>query len=181
MIYPKTEFVLKNGLKVTLKTPEKADAEKLLSFIRTLAGQTDYLLSSPEDFQFSVEREESFLESFQNSKNWLIAVYDGDKVIADCNLDFYTHVKDRHRGSVGIGVEQSYWGMGIGSLLFDELIRLAKETEGMEQLELGVISANQRAKHLYEKKGFVSTGKIPRALKCKDGTYYDEELMTKFL
>ena len=54
-------------------------------------------------------------------------------------------------------------------------------TEGIEQLELGVIANNEKAKRLYTKKGFVKTGDIPHELKLKDGTYLDGETMVLFL
>ena len=181
MIYEEKEFVVKDNIKVILKTPNKEDAKEVLDFIVRICGQTDFLLSSPEDKKFNVADEERWIESYKESKNYFVCAYVDGKLVGDCNLDFRSHLKDKHRALVGIGIDKEYWNKGIGSLLFDELINLAKKTDGIEQIELGVISINERAKHLYEKKGFVKTGVIPKAIKLKDGTYLDEELMTKFL
>ena len=50
MIYEAHEFTLKNGLKVTIKSPEVSDALKLLDNIVNVSKSTNYLLSEPEDY-----------------------------------------------------------------------------------------------------------------------------------
>ena len=181
MYYQAKEFTAKDNLKVVLKTPEVTEAADLLEFIRRVADQTPFLLSSSEDFNFPVEKEEAFLKAQIETKDYFIAVYVDNKIVGDCGLSFMRHVKDRHRCTIGITIDEKYWGKGIGSLLFDVMIDLAKNTEGIEQIELGVISINDRAKHLYLSKGFEKTGVIKNALKLQDGTYLDEEMMVKFL
>ena len=47
MIYEAKEFTLKNGLKVTLKSPEISDAPKLLDSIIKTSATTDYITSLP--------------------------------------------------------------------------------------------------------------------------------------
>lgn len=180
MIYEEKEFVVKDGLKVVLKTPDKSEAKQVLDFMIKVCGQTDCLLSSVEDKKMSVEDEEKWLEKNIEGEDVFICAYVDEKIVGDCSLNYNRHSKDKHRGRVGIVIDKDYWNKGLGSLLFDEMIRLAKKS-GIEQLELGVNSANERAKRLYKKKGFEYTGKIPRALKLKDGSYYDEEFMVKFL
>lgn len=181
MFYEAKKFKVKGGLEVTLKTPEKSEAREVLDFIRNVTGQTDYLLSVPEDFSADAECEAKFIEANIASGNYFIAVYADGRIIGDCNINFNTHIKDRHRSNVGIAIDKDYWGLGIGSLIFDELIRLAKENGVTEQIELGVIDKNERALSLYRKKGFVKAGSIPRALKLADGSYLDEDFMVRYL
>lgn len=181
MIFETKEYTVKDNLKITLKTPDAAEAMDVLNFIQRSAGQTPFLLSSPEDFNIPVEKEEAFLKSQREGNDYFIAVYDNGEIVGDCGLNFMRHVKDRHRCSVGITIDEKYWGKGIGSLLFDVMIELAKNTPEIEQIELGVISVNERAKRLYKSKGFEKTGVIKNALKLSDGTYLDEEMMVKFL
>ena len=49
----------------------------------------------------------------------------------------------------------------------------------IEQLELDVLTDNQRAIKMYQGFGFEIVGRIPHALKYADGTYGDEYLMVK--
>ena len=186
MIYNEKNFVLKNGTKLILKSPDICDAKMLLEQIITAASQTDYLLSTPRDFEKylnDISKEEEFIARFNESDDYLICAYVSGKIVGNCALRFLKHDKDKHRATVGIAIIKEYWGMGIGSIVFDEMINIAKNTPGIEQIELdgGVIEQNKRAIALYSKKGFVKTGTIPHELKLKDGTYLDGCLMTLFI
>lgn len=181
MIYESRRFSVKDGLEVELKTPERKDAQQLLEFIRNLVSQTPFLLSTVDDLSMTVEQEADFIENNRAGDVWFLCVYVDGKIVGDCHISFNKHEKDKHRANVGIGIDEAYCNKGIGSLLFDELIRLAEEKNGIEQIELGVFSSNLRAKHLYEKKGFKYYATVPHAFKQKDGTYEDEELMIKYL
>ena len=185
MIYAAKEFTLKNGLKVTLKTPEISDALNLLNSIIEVSRTSDYITSLPEDYQKyldDITKEEAFIKSANDSEDrYLFAVYDGETIIANCFLEFLTNIKTKHRGRIGIAVTSTYRGMGIGSLLFDEMISIARNRNGVTQLELEVIKENERAKRLYTSKGFVKTGDRPRVLRLPNGKYLDEELMVLYL
>ena len=61
--------------------------------------------------------------------------------------------KVRHRASLGIAVVQECWNTGLGTVLINGAIDLARKA-GYEQLELGVFSDNSSAIHLYQKLGF---------------------------
>ena len=184
MVYEAKEFIIKDNRKVVFKTPDVCDAKQLLDNIITVGGSTDNLLSSPEDFDKylkDISLEENFIKNTREGINYLIAVYDEGKIIGSCSLDLHFHKKDKHRALIGIAIQKPYWDKGIGSLLFDEMIKIAKGLADIEQIELDVISTNERAKHLYSKKGFVKTGDIPHQLKLSDGTYLDGETMVLFL
>ena len=181
MIYQAKEFTLKNGLKVILKSPEISDAPKMVDCIIEVTKTTDYLNGLPEDYQKyldDMKKEEAFLEGINSSDDsYMIAVFYQDIIIGSCALNFGTMIKTKHRGTIGIAIRKEYRGLGLGSILFDEIINIAKNRESATQLELGVIKDNIIAKKLYISKGFVKTGDVPRALRLQDGTYLDEEMM----
>lgn len=183
MIYQKKEFILKDGTKAVFKTPEISDAKQLLNHIKLVAASTDFITRTPEDFTDDVSKEEAFIVSRRESNCVYICAYVKDVIIGCCEMNFGNLIKNRHRASIGIAIQKEYQNKGLGSLLFDEMIRIAKEKNGIELIELdgGVISTNLLAKHLYSKKGFVKTGDIPKQLKLKDGTYLDGESMVLFL
>lgn len=58
-----------------------------------------------------------------------------------------------HRGDFGVSVVKSHWNRGIGRLLLENILELAKEN-GFEIIDLQVRSDNAAAIHLYEKYGF---------------------------
>ena len=184
MITEPKEYLLKNGLKVVVKTPEIEDAYNIVNHIIAVARSTHFLLSEPEDFQKyldDIDLEKEKLRQYRDGKDYMFAVYLDGIVIANSNLNFFNHLKDRHRARVGIGIQKEYWNLGIGTILFNEMIETARNTPGIEQIELEVISINERAKHLYEKMGFRKVGTLPHQLKLPDGTYYDEDVMVLFL
>ena len=184
MIYKAKEFILKDGSKVTFKSPSESDAPNLLDSIVKCATSTDYLLSSKEDFDKfykDITLEEKFISSFNNGDSILIAIYDKDKIIGNASLRVGTHEKDRHRSTIGIAIEKEYRNKGIGSYMFNELINIAKKINSLEQIELEVVSINEHAKHLYTSKGFIKTGVYPHRFKLKDGTYLDSDIMVLFL
>ena len=55
----------------------------------------------------------------------------------------------KHRCEIGIGLLKEFWGLGIGSVLFEEMFSAAK-AHGCRQIELKVIEGNQRVGEAYE-------------------------------
>ena len=64
--------------------------------------------------------------------------------------------------------------------MIDYMTELAARI-GWKQVDLEVVAENEQAIRLYEKCGFVATGRRHNALKFDDGTYHDEILMYKDL
>lgn len=86
-------------------------------------------------------------------------------------------LKTAHKGNVyGMYVAPEMRGRGLAKLLMLELIVLAKACDGLEQVNLTVVSNNDSAKKLYESVGFEVYGLERNALKF-NGQYYDEDLM----
>ena len=86
-------------------------------------------------------------------------------------------LKEKHKGYVfGMYVAPEVRGRGIGKALMQELIAQARTLEGLEQLELGVVTSNDVAHNLYRSLGFEEYGIEPHALK-EHGQYWDERLM----
>jgi RimJ/RimL family protein N-acetyltransferase len=88
-------------------------------------------------------------------------------------------MKTQHRASIAIALLSEYWNKGIGTRMFQELIRIAKENENIMQIELDFIEGNSRVRALYEKMGFRITGVKPNAIRLKDGTLLNEYSMIR--
>ena len=183
MIFKEKEFTLKDGRKALLRSPSEADAEEMLRFIIKASGETDFLMRFPEEFaDFTLEQEKEFINGdYYNENALMIACVVDGRIAGNCQISFRTGMKDRHRASVAIGLMKEYWNLGIGTRMFEELIRAAQERGGVLQLELDFIEGNTRARHLYEKMGFRITGVKPDAVRRKDGSFANEYMMVKRL
>ena len=172
---------LKDGREVLLRSPEKADAQGLLDYMRVTSGETHFMARYPEECTADVQWEYDFLDRITpHPKDFMIvAILDGELVGGCSVMAVSSHLKTRHRGSLGISIKQKAWG-GLGTAMIEAALRQAKEN-GFEQVELGVFEDNPRARHLYEKLGFQEQGRTLRAFRLKDGTYRDEIQMVKFL
>ncbi|MCR8847409.1 GNAT family N-acetyltransferase [Rossellomorea sp. SC111] len=90
-------------------------------------------------------------------------------------------LKMNHKASIyAMYVTPTQRGKGLARRLLEAAINLAKETEGIEQLMITVVTTNEKAKGLYHSCGFKPYGTEKRALKYNE-EYYDEELMVLFL
>jgi ribosomal protein S18 acetylase RimI-like enzyme len=87
--------------------------------------------------------------------------------------------KDRHKGVIwGMYVKPRLHGGGLASALLNSAIELGKMQ--VEQIQLTVVTTNQRAVRLYEASGFCGYGIEKNALKSGE-RYFDELLMVRFL
>ena len=68
-------------------------------------------------------------------------------------------------------------GSGIGSEALLGLMKYLFEERGLQRVTLDYYTGNTRARDLYRKLGFVDEG-IARNATCKDGKYYDLNLMS---
>jgi len=82
-----------------------------------------------------------------------------------------------HKGDIyAMYVSPDSRGKRIGKSLVQDLVTKAKQCEGLEQINLTVISNNTAAKRLYETIGFVTYGTERNALKS-GSQYWDEDFM----
>ena len=164
-----------------MRNPREEDIEGTLEYLRTTAGETDFLLRYPEECsKYTPEGERELFEKVNASENvlMLMCIVDG-RIAGNCQLPFFTGIKRKHRADVAIALLKEYWGLGIGTRMFREMIRIAEENENIIQLELDVVEGNTRAMRLYEKMGFVITGELPNAIRLKDGTLLSDFKMIR--
>ena len=87
----------------------------------------------------------------------------------------------RHKGHIwGVYVAAEAQGQGLGKRMMQEAISRAARMDGLEQINLAVVSGNPAARSLYISLGFVSYGLECRAV-FVNGEYLDDEYMTLFL
>ena len=181
MIFEDKPITLKDGRTAILKSPCVEDAEKLLNYIKTSCGETEYLARYPEEWNTTVEQEEAWVNRLRSSPDTLgITCYVDGEVAGNCAISFRGGMKTSHRATIAIAILKDYWNLGIGSAMFEELVAAA-QNRGTEIMELEFIEGNDRARRLYEKFGFRVVSEKPNAFKLKDGTYRNEFYMQKYL
>ena len=181
MIVEEVKFKLKDGREAVLRSPKEEDVESTLGYLVISAGETDFILRYPEECgKYTSEGEKKLFEQKNASPNeaMIMCVVDG-RVVGNCEISFFRGMKTRHRASIGIALISEFWNQGIGTKMFEEMIRLAETREEVTQLELEFVEGNARARHLYEKMGFRIAGVHPNAIRLKDGTLLNNYLMIK--
>jgi RimJ/RimL family protein N-acetyltransferase len=178
----KNEYDLKDAQKLIVRNPKLGDEQGLITQMKIVDSETKFLAREPDEFNFSLEQEREFIKNSMNDENrlFLIGEIDG-RIIANCSVGVISNNKRYlHRAAMGIAVCKDYWSNGIGKKMMQECIKWCKE-KGIEQLELEVVTENNRAVSMYKNLGFQIHGTKKRALKYGDGTYADEYYMILFL
>ena len=95
----------------------------------------------------------------------VVAEVDG-KIVGNSEVNLLTGVRS-HVGELVIGIRSGYRDVGIGTKMMKTLIEESRKA-GLEVLILRTFEGNRRARHVFEKVGFVETGRIPRGVYRKD-------------
>lgn len=181
MLVKPMEFQLKDGRTALIRSPGDEDIFGMLEYLRTTAGETDFLLRYPEECaKYTPEGEKALFDRVNASDNeaMLVCLVEG-KIAGNSKISWSSGIKTRHRAGVAIAILREYWNQGIGTRLFEQMLRIAQDNEHILQLELEYIEGNSRARALYEKMGFRITGVRPNAIRLKDGTLLNEYSMMR--
>lgn len=176
-------FTLRDGRTALLRNPREEDVPGVLEYLRISAGETEFILRYPEECdRYTYEAEKALFERWLASDDVasLVCVVDG-RVAGNCQITFSPHRKTRHRASIALALIRAFWGLGIGTAMIEEMIRIAKTKGYVERLELEMIEGNARARALYEKMGFRIAGVREDAVRLRDGTRAAEYWFTKQL
>ena len=90
-----------------------------------------------EKWKYTPEGEKTLFDRINASDReaMLVCLVEG-KVAGNCNILWTAGMKTRHRASVAIALLKEYWNLGIGTKMFEELIRIAEENPEILQIEL---------------------------------------------
>lgn len=173
MKYEKT-VTLKNGKRLLLRNGTFEDGQAVFENFNQTHGETDYLLSYPDENSFDSKQEADFLKAKAQSDNEIeiLALLDG-KIVGTAGIEAIGNkYKVKHRAEFGISILKECWGMGIGRVLLKACIECAKRA-GYTQLELEVVAENERAIALYQSEGFQEYGRNPRGFHSRISGYQE--------
>ena len=140
------------------------------------------LQTYPDAFGSTYETEMSrplsyFVERLQ--KNVILGGFDQGELVGMIGFYQQSGPKDRHKGVIwGMYIKSRLQGGGLASALLDSVIELGKMQ--VEQIQLTVVTTNQRAIRFYQVSGFRAYGVEKNALKSGE-RYFDELHMVRFL
>lgn len=179
MKFKPVRFNLKDGRLCEIREIQVNDAADMVEYLKIVMGESDFMNSYPDEITMTAEEEEKMIKGFNKSDTTLMLVVEMEgRLIASGTIIRLAKSKMRHRGNVALAVLKEFWNLGIGKKILISLESYAKEL-CLSQIELDYYSGNNRARALYDKIGFVETGKTPNAIILKDGRAYDSIKMVK--
>jgi len=172
-------FSVEGGRSVVLRTPRWEDLDDLLELINSLVEEKAEVMV---DEKLSREQEAEWFSSLllrleRDQVLFLVAEVDG-KVVASSDVHLGRGC-EKYSGAIGIAVRCGFRDLGIGTWMMRTMMREAQSV-GVKVLVLSVFATNERAIHVYEKLGFVQTGRVPMKY-FKDGKFVDQIAMAKSL
>lgn len=156
------------------------DAEKMISYLNQVGGESDNLMYGKNEFNVPVEGVKRKLAMSKDSENSVVLIaLDNDQIIARAELVGYYPARIRHRAIFSISVKKEYWNQGIGTEMIEKIIEQAKNMK-IRIIELEAITDNERGIHLYHKMGFADIG-IYKDYFYVNGMFKDAVVMQKIL
>ncbi len=158
---------------------EEKDAENYLNMLKQLERETKFMLYEPEERKTTIEEIKDKIIKSNKSREIILIVEEDDKLVGFLHSVRGSFNRVKHSSFVMIGIIEDYTGKGIGTKLFIELEKWARENE-VSRLDLTVSIDNSRAINLYKKMGFQIEGIMKNSL-IVDGEYNHRYLMAKYM
>ena len=156
------------------------DAEKMISYLNQVGGESDNLLIGENEFTVPIEGVKRKLAMSKDSENSIVLIaLENDQIIARAELEGYYPARIRHRAKFSISVKKEYWNQGIGTEMIKRIFEQAKNLK-IRIIELEVIADNERGINLYHKMGFADIG-IYKDYFFVTGIFKDAVVMQKIL
>lgn len=159
-------------------TPE--DASEYLAFSVLLDNETVFRAYEPGERPVSLSGMEIYITNLLKSGNSMIFLaFAGDTLCGYIEAIGGFYNRNRHSVHINLAVLKQFSGMGVASLLFEDLFNWAMELK-LHRIDLTVFTYNIPAINLYKKLGFETEGTKKDSFKV-DGVFVDEFIMAKYL
>ncbi|WP_176414563.1 GNAT family N-acetyltransferase [Photorhabdus luminescens] len=152
------------------------DANSLIVFLNDLDNTSEFMLLEPGERKTSVEERADIIKGFGKDRQMLICE-DNKNVVGFIVISRGEVNRNRHLGSIVLGVKKEYRNKGIARTLLDRAQDWSRKN-GINRLELTVAIKNTLAIKLYLSSGFIFSG-IRTGSLFINGELIDEYYMTK--
>ena len=118
---------LKDGRECILRNGNERDGQAALENFILTHGQTDYLLTYPDENTMTAEEEAKYLKEKRESEKEIeiLAEVEGVLVGLAGIAAIGERDKIRHRADFGISIDKAYWNLGIGTALLHVCVDLS--------------------------------------------------------
>ncbi|WP_042274858.1 GNAT family N-acetyltransferase [[Clostridium] dakarense] len=167
------EILLKNDKKAIIRKANTKDAQEIINYLNKIGGESDFLTFGENEFNMSLENEEKYINSHEDTNNsiMIVTLVDG-KIVSVASITSVQKDRLKHVGSLGISVFSEYWGLGIANEVMTYLINWAKSNSITKKVTLSVREDNYKAINLYKKFGFEEEGNFKSDIFIND-IYYN--------
>ena len=169
------KFMAKDGTEVLFREPKQGDAKRAMHYINAFVEEKRSGLNIKK--KVTLKEETAWLKGVLNNtkKKTRVGLFviNKGKIQGQCSIERKRGKQD-HRAYMGIGLNKEIRGKGIGPILLDETIGLAKKRmHDLEIIETSALEYNKRAQYIYKKVGFKKVSKMPKS--AKEGREYIDE------
>ena len=109
----------------------------------------------------------------------IVAIF-SDRLVGISSIYEFSRPREKGIGGMMIYIHQEFHGVGLGTAMTDEILKLAKE-RGLHRIGLEVVEDNDAAVALYKKRGFEVEGVLRDAYFGEDGEYHNMLVMGTLL
>jgi L-amino acid N-acyltransferase YncA len=167
---------LQNGRRVMFRFLNEQDREELIHLFQD---------APEEDLRFLKQdvKDTKLVSSWVDRINYqkvlpLLAIdLEANNIIADATLHRGKHAA-KHIGEVRIFVSRPFRNLGVGSLMLEEMINLAKK-EGLHWLKAEIIADHKKVVKAFRTRGFEIRATLEDYFIRKDGVTHDVILMLR--
>ena len=148
-VYPK-KVRLQSGTSVTIRPMVKEDADKLYAFFSRVPREDRLFLRDDVSIRDVID---SWTQELDYRKVLPLVAEVGGNIVGDATLHRRTFGWTSHVGKVRLVIDKDYRGKGLGTVLIEELIDIAKKA-GLEQLVAELMSNQTGALSAFKRLGF---------------------------
>jgi RimJ/RimL family protein N-acetyltransferase len=163
---------------VTIREACPDDAAALLGFFLRMEEKFDLLYEPGERARDSAPVRHQLGEFSERTNCLFIVALKASEIVGFLSIEGGRQRRRERAGYLIMSVREDCHGQGIGRALLQSASEWAVRT-GMIRVELVVLDSNPRARHLYEKMGFIAEGHLRDYLVIRDQPS-DAVLMAKY-
>lgn len=167
---------LKNGKRVMLRFITEQDREGLIQLFQEAPEEDTRFLKQDVKNKDMVNYWMDHLE-YRKVLPLLAMDLENNLIVADATLHRGKHAA-KHIGEIRIFVSRTHRGLGLGSLMLEELISLAFK-EGLQWLKAEIVADHKKVIKAFRAHGFEQKALLDEYFIRKDGVTHDVVLMMR--